>query len=99
MAAPTRTPVHEFINQLRRYDGTTNVTEFMTRFVQDLAVNGYNSAWGIRNFDRVLDSDAKSWFNSVWPQYDAAYTRCAADADYDALLQRIADDMIAMFDH
>jgi len=42
--AAQRTPLHEFISQLRRYDGTTNAAEIMTRFLNDIRTNRYDLA-------------------------------------------------------
>jgi len=95
----TKTPLHEFIGQLRRYDGNSNAAEFVARFRQDVRKNGYKSSWAIQNLDRILDGDAKSWYDSKWPLYSQAYLRCKDDADYDAFLNLIEGNFTAIFDH
>lgn len=94
-----RTPIHEFLNQLRRYDGSTNANQFMSRFRGDLVSNGYNAAWAIQNIDRILDGDAKSWFASKWPLYSSRYELCADNDAYGILLDQIETDLVSMFDH
>jgi len=93
-----RAPLTEFISLLRRFDGTTNTAEFFTRFKADVADNGYTAAWAISNIDRVLDGDAKNWFEAKWPLYSARLANCRDADDYEVLLNQMETDFIAMFD-
>jgi len=93
------TPLHEFIAQLRRYDGKTDANEFILRFESDLVDNGYTHSWGIKNFDRILDGDAKSWFSSKWPIYSVRYAACQNDAQFTNLFNAIKADFLSIFDH
>ena len=48
---PVRVPLHEAIAQFRHFDGTSDVNEFLERFLSDLDFLGYSKEWAIRNLD------------------------------------------------
>jgi len=64
---------------LRTYNGKSDSREFITRLESDVVDHGIATAWLIRNFDRLLEDDAKAWYASVWPSVSTRLTEQGAD--------------------
>ncbi len=62
-------PMHEAIAMLRKYDGTSDPKEFLEHYEIDLGLINYDIVFAIMNFDRVLQGDALSWWNGIYPTY------------------------------
>jgi len=94
-----RVPLHEAIAQFRRFDGKTDVCEFLERFDSDLVYLGYDKQWAVRNIDRMLLGDAKSWWSSIWPQINREVNALGPNGDFDQLYTDVCDRFKTFFDH
>jgi len=98
-AAQSRVPLHEALNILRKYDGKTDVEEYLTRLHRDLRYLNYDFEWLIDNFDRLLTGDAKSWWSSRSLYYNHALESVRGEkADVDNLWKEMATEMSKFFD-
>jgi len=110
---PARIPLHEAVQQLRKYDGKTDAEEYLDRFEGDIAIFQYDKLWALMNIDRVLLGDAKAWYNSVWPVYveilkalpagpvgeTEAQKTARLAIFYDAQWNLFKNEMLLFFDH
>lgn len=59
---------------LRKYDGTTDSKEYIERLETDIDLYNIPHKWLIQNLDRILEHQALSWYNSVYPEIQALIT-------------------------
>jgi hypothetical protein len=59
----------KLVKYLRKYNGTTNSSDFLKRLSDDIELHNIPFQWLIRNFDRIADEQALSWYNAVYPRY------------------------------
>ena len=91
---PIPTQPLKLLPHLRKYDGTTNSLEYITRLTTDLDLYKIPYSWMLANFDRVFEKQALAWYNSIYPQY-AIYT--APDIYEDWVLERFQREFLAFF--
>jgi len=95
----SRIPAHEIIAQLRKYDGSKDAKEFLSRYKYDLRFYGLTFEWAIRNFDRVLLNDASRWWEAQWHNIEELMDTRNTEDEFKALFEIIEDDFLRMFDH
>ncbi len=91
-----RIPAHETLAMLRRYDGTTDPSEFIQQYECDIAFSGHDITFCIFNFDRVLDKDAQSWYNAMMPSVRKAIH--VNNEDPVRIWKQIIEDFLEFFD-
>ena len=65
-AAPLRVEhtVTQLIEAFRKYDGSTPAEKWITQFESDLDQHHLDSAWALRHLDRILQGNARAWWQS-----------------------------------
>lgn len=94
-----RVPLHEALNILRKYDGKSDVNEYLLRLVRDLQYLNYNVEWALDNFDRLLTGDAKAWWSSRSVYYLNRLEEMRGNGlAVERLWDRMVEEMIKFFD-
>ena len=90
-------PSLKTLQYLRNYDGKSDSEEFIRRISEDMRDHAIPIPWLVRNFDRLLTDDAKSWFTSYYPviQRKAALYQYTDQQLWDEFKQ----DFLAFFNH
>lgn len=60
-----RQSLHQIIQGMRRYDGSTPAEKWVTQFKRDLVRENLSHRWALENLDRILDGPAKSWWEGL----------------------------------
>lgn len=90
-------PPLRLVKHLRKYDGTSDSSEFISRIKGDFAQHNVSSQWIVHNFDRVLEGQAGKWFTSVYPLFNRRAN--IPGADYDIIWEDLQSDFLKFFDH
>jgi len=98
MAVPAY-PIHEIAGQMRKYDGRSDAHEFMSRFKYDLRTYGLSLEWALRNFDRVLEGKASSWWSSKWHNISTELDGCNTPDEIEIVFNNNEADFYAFFDN
>ena len=94
-----RVPIHEVIQQLRKYDGQSDAREFFNCFKYDITSYGLSFEWAIRNFDRVLQDNAESWWMAKWPSVETDLSSCDNADEFEHLFSVIEREFYSFFDN
>jgi len=92
-----RMPAAKCLKYLRRYDGKSDSAEFISSLEVDAIDYDIEISWLIRNFDRILDDDAKAWYTSVKPTYIQRLAN--GDDDILELWAELRANFLSFFDH
>jgi hypothetical protein len=86
------------IKHLRKYDGKADSWEFLKRLDSDLVSYKITINWIVRNFDRVLEGEAKSWYSSMWPSFELLLI-ANDDANDVTVWNRMKQSFMSFFDN
>ena len=92
-------PLHEIIAHLRKYDGHSDAREFMDKFRYDMATYGLSREWALRNFDRIVEGDALSWWSAKYCRISAELDQCQNENDVTIVFDANEQDFYSFFDN
>lgn len=91
-------PLHDALRLIRKYNGRTNVTEWIGKFETDLLAFGIPFKFALSSLDRFFIEDALNWWRSVAHRFEIRDINEAEQAFVEMWVEVVAD-MKAFFDH
>lgn len=89
---------NKVIKYFRKFDGKTDVNEFIAHLTADLAEHHVTNKWISTNLDRILEGQALDFFKSRVPTY-ATNLVTTCNNDYDDLWKAILVEFKLFFNH
>jgi len=98
-APPHHFNLPEAIKLVRRYNGRTDVNQWILKFENDLLAFGISYTFAIFSLERFFVDDALNWWSSVSHRFQALDVLERDEGDYRQMWREIAQEMQTFFDH
>ncbi len=82
---------------IRKYNGRTEVNEWLTQFQTDLLAFGINLKYACLSLDRFFVDDASNWWSSVSHNFSISADK--TEVEFQAIWAKVVTELKIFFDH